>query len=85
LERRLYGPRADLDYVEKRKFFTPPGLELLPLGRPARGQSLYRLRYPGSYWIRELRKSQFAVFNMKNRVAGRFIWRTRTGREDGPN
>jgi hypothetical protein len=26
-------PRAGLDDVEKRKFFTPPGLE--PLGRPA--------------------------------------------------
>jgi hypothetical protein len=26
----------------------PPGLELRPLGRPARSQSLYRLRYPSS-------------------------------------
>jgi hypothetical protein len=26
-----------------------PGLELQPLGSPARSQSLYRLRYPGSY------------------------------------
>jgi hypothetical protein len=41
-------PRAGLDDVEKRKFFTLPGLELQPLGRPARSQSLYRLRYPGS-------------------------------------
>jgi hypothetical protein len=38
------GPRAGLDGVEKRKFFTLLGLEL----RPARSQSLYRLRYPGS-------------------------------------
>jgi hypothetical protein len=38
---------AGLDDVEKRKFLTLPGLELLPLGRPARSQSLYRLRYPG--------------------------------------
>jgi hypothetical protein len=37
------GPRAGLDNVEKRKFLPPPGLELLPLGRPARSQSLYRL------------------------------------------
>jgi hypothetical protein len=36
-------PRADLDYVEKRKFLTLPGLELQPLGRPANSQSLYRL------------------------------------------
>jgi hypothetical protein len=36
-------PRAGLDDVEKRKFLTLPGLELRPLGRPARSQSLYRL------------------------------------------
>jgi hypothetical protein len=42
------GPRAGLDKVEKRKFLTLPGLELQPLGRPARSQSLYRLRYPAS-------------------------------------
>jgi hypothetical protein len=29
-------PRADLDDVVKRKFLTLPGLELRPLGRPAR-------------------------------------------------
>jgi hypothetical protein len=35
------GLRAGLDDVEKRKFLTLPGLELLrPLGRPARSQSL---------------------------------------------
>jgi hypothetical protein len=34
--------------MEKRKFLTLPGLELRLLGRPARNQSLYRLRYPGS-------------------------------------
>jgi hypothetical protein len=41
-------PRAGLDDVENRKFLTLPGLELLPLGRPVRSQSLYRLRCPGS-------------------------------------
>jgi hypothetical protein len=40
--------RAGLDSVEKRKFLTLPGLVIRPLGRPARVQSLYRLRYPGS-------------------------------------
>jgi hypothetical protein len=45
------GPRTDLDDVEKRKFLTLPGLELRPLGRPARSQSLYRLRFSGSYKI----------------------------------
>jgi hypothetical protein len=37
-----------LDDVEERKFLTLPGLELRPLGRPARSQSLYRLSYSGS-------------------------------------
>jgi hypothetical protein len=44
------GPRAGLDEVEKRKFFTLPGFELRTLGRPVRSQPLYRLRYPGSIW-----------------------------------
>jgi hypothetical protein len=37
------GPTAGLDVVEKRKSLPLQGLELQPLGRPARGQSLYRL------------------------------------------
>jgi hypothetical protein len=41
------GPRACLDNLEKRKFLALPRLELRPFGRPARSQSLYRLRYPG--------------------------------------
>jgi hypothetical protein len=44
LVRRLGGPRAGLDDLEKRKVLTLPGLELQPLGRPARSQSLYRPR-----------------------------------------
>jgi hypothetical protein len=35
--------RAGLGDVKKRKFVTLPGLELRPLGRPTRSQSLYRL------------------------------------------
>jgi hypothetical protein len=42
------SPRASLDEVERRKFLTLRGLELRPLGRPVRSQSLYRLWYPGS-------------------------------------
>jgi hypothetical protein len=38
-------PRAGMDDVEKREFSTLPGLELQPLGRSARSQSLYRLRF----------------------------------------
>jgi hypothetical protein len=44
-------PRAGMGNVEKRKFLTLPGLQLRSLGRPARSQSLYRLRYPGSLRI----------------------------------
>jgi hypothetical protein len=50
--------------VEKRKFLTIPGLELRPLGRPARSQSLYRLRYPGSYF-NSLRKEKIICFVFK--------------------
>jgi hypothetical protein len=39
-------PKAGLDDMEKRKFLILPGLELRPLGCPARSQSLYRLCYP---------------------------------------
>jgi hypothetical protein len=41
------GPGTGLDGVERRKILPLPGLELRPLGRLARGQLLYRLRYPG--------------------------------------
>jgi hypothetical protein len=41
-------PSAGLDDVAKIKFVTLPGLEIRSFGRPARIQSLYRLRYPGS-------------------------------------
>jgi hypothetical protein len=44
----LMDSRAGLDDLEKRKFLTLQGLELRPFSRPARSQSLYRLRYPGS-------------------------------------
>jgi hypothetical protein len=33
---------------------TLPGLELRPLGRPARSQSLYRLRHPGSLLVEKV-------------------------------
>jgi hypothetical protein len=42
-------PRTGLEEVEKKKFLTLPGLELRPLGRLSRNQSLYRLPSPGSY------------------------------------
>jgi hypothetical protein len=39
------GPKAGLEDVERRKFFTLQGLELRPLGRPTRSQSLYRKHF----------------------------------------
>jgi hypothetical protein len=42
-------PTAGLDGMEKRKFLTLTGLELRPVGRPARSQSVYRLCYPRSH------------------------------------
>jgi hypothetical protein len=41
--------RAGLGDLEKWNFLTLPGLKLRPLSRPACNQSLYRLRYPGSF------------------------------------
>jgi hypothetical protein len=46
LGRRLGGPGTDLDEV--KNILTLLGLELPPLGRLVRSQSLYRVRYPGS-------------------------------------
>jgi hypothetical protein len=55
-------PRGGLEEVEKRKLWTLSRLELRPLGRPARSQSLNRLRYPGSlptvYRIKKVKKQQ---------------------------
>jgi hypothetical protein len=46
--------RGWMDDVEKKKFLPLLALELRPLGRPARSQSLYRLSYPGSsYELKE--------------------------------
>jgi hypothetical protein len=45
-------PRVGMDDLEKRKFLTISGLKLRPLRRPARSQSLYRLRDPGSWGVK---------------------------------
>jgi hypothetical protein len=42
------GPRDGMSAMVKRKFLTILGLELRPLDRLARSQSLYRLRCPDS-------------------------------------
>jgi hypothetical protein len=45
------GPRASSDDVEKGKFLTLPGLELQPLGCPARSQLLHRFCYLGLHQV----------------------------------
>jgi hypothetical protein len=47
VDRRLGGPQSRSGRDEEKKILILPGLELRPLGRPARRQLLYRLRYPG--------------------------------------
>jgi hypothetical protein len=49
LYRRLGGPHSRSGQHGEVNFLTLPGLEPRPLSRPARSQSLYRLRYPGSH------------------------------------
>jgi hypothetical protein len=56
-------PKAGLDDVENRKFLTLPELELRPLGHAARSQSLYRLRYPGSFW-HKIQNKQVKVYDI---------------------
>jgi hypothetical protein len=63
------GPRASLDAAEKRKFLTLPGLELRPLGRPARSQSLYRLRYPDSLAYTYLPSAFFVILHTSSTLA----------------
>jgi hypothetical protein len=45
LDRRLGGPQSRCGRHGETKIFAPPGLKPRSLGRPARSQSLYRLRY----------------------------------------
>jgi hypothetical protein len=61
------GPGGGLDDVEKRKFLTLSGLELWPLGRPSRSQSLYRLCYPGCSY------TAFRSINILQMCSFRFI------------
>jgi hypothetical protein len=60
------GPRAGLNAVESTKILPLPGLELRLLGRPARSQSIYRLRSCGS-----LRSSKTSVnfYQITRRIA----------------
>jgi hypothetical protein len=54
------GSREGLNDVEKRKFLTLTGLELRPLRRPARSQSLYRLHYKAQHKNKPNKSFHFA-------------------------
>jgi hypothetical protein len=58
------GPKAGLDAVEKRKFLTLPELQLRPLSRPSRSQSLYRLRYRGYFCSSITADEGFTLLNL---------------------
>jgi hypothetical protein len=59
------GFRAILD-VEGEEMLPLPGLELRPLGRPARSQSLYRLSYPGSQTPHRIPTYVYYLFLLKS-------------------
>jgi hypothetical protein len=70
------GPRAGLDDMEKRKFLTLSGLELRPLGCPARSQSLYRLYTRGGQIILpkcKIRDGKLLGRQVRNNF-GRKLW-----------
>jgi hypothetical protein len=58
-------PGASLDNVQKRKLLPPPILDLRPLSRLARSQSLYRLRYCSSSYINSKRKKNVTCQSLK--------------------
>jgi hypothetical protein len=59
------GPRIGLNDVERRKILPLLGLELRLLCRPARNQSLYRLRYPGSLYMLGEMRNTYGILVMK--------------------
>jgi hypothetical protein len=66
LNRRLDGDQNRSGQNGEEKILSLPALGLRPLGRPARSQSLYRLRYPGSAGLERsgggLIEVQFSAF-----------------------
>jgi hypothetical protein len=75
LDRRLGGPGAGLDDMEKKIFLTIPGLKLHPLNHPARSQSLYRIGYHGS--SRRIGGRPLALQGECCRRSGNLSWKTR--------
>jgi hypothetical protein len=66
-------PRAGRGDEERRKMLTLPALEIQPLGRPARSQSLYRLRYPEKIVFNSACNSPFHFKNRQHEDAMKLI------------
>jgi hypothetical protein len=70
------GPGTRPDDVDRRKSLPLQGLQIRPLGRPARTQLLYRLSYPGSgdliigskLFVRHLSFARYPVIYVMKRV-----------------
>jgi hypothetical protein len=60
MDRRLGGSQNRSGGRREEKILPLPELELRPLGRPARMESLYRLRYPGTH--------KYDIFKTKYRI-----------------
>jgi hypothetical protein len=58
LDRRLGGSQCRSLRRGEEKILDPIGTRTLTLGRPAFSQSLYRLRYPGSYCCLALKEGK---------------------------
>jgi hypothetical protein len=76
-DRRLGGHQSRSGRRGEEKFLTLPGLELWPLVRPARSQSLYRLLYPGStLYMLYIKLGILNLFYLKNFITElRFSWK----------
>jgi hypothetical protein len=68
-KRSWVGPRAGMDAMEKRNFLFLQRLEIRHLGLPASSQSLYLLRYSGSYnssyTCKSCRRTSFSVCSIE--------------------
>jgi hypothetical protein len=60
-------PRTGLDDMDKRKFFTLPGL--WPFRRRTHCQSLYRLCYPGSFEVDHYTINSIKLHSLQERLS----------------
>jgi hypothetical protein len=67
------GPRNGMDDVEKRKFMTLQRLEPRSLRRPARSQSLYRLRLYSKYMKAKVDKNLQHVVAYRSSAVRMFL------------